>query len=106
MSKQDDLFNRTVFDQFDADWDDIRDNPIPWKNIFNLNASTAFELCAAAIDRKNHLFSLQRQNRSSVSKTKSRQVSNGCFAPVNLLKLIKRESIACQKLGLRDQVNY
>lgn len=44
MSKQDDLFNRTVFDQFDADWDDIRDNPIPWKNIFNLNASTTFEL--------------------------------------------------------------
>ena len=62
--------------------------------------------CAAAIVHRNHFFRLFQQNKSSESKAKFRQASNGCKRVLEAAKLAyatkTKESITSQKLGSRD----
>ena len=62
--------------------------------------------CAAAIVHQNHSFRLYQQNKSSESKVKFRQTSNGCkrvLEPAKLACATKtKESITSQKLGSQD----
>ena len=61
---------------------------------------------AAAIVHRNHFFRLYEKDKSSDSKVKFRQASNGCKKVLEAAKLAyankTKESITSQKLGSRD----
>ena len=62
--------------------------------------------CAAATVHRNHFFCLYQKNKSSDSKVKFRQASNGCKRVLEAAKLAfakkTKESMTCQKPGSRD----
>ena len=63
-------------------------------------------VCAAAIVHRNHFFSLYQRNKSSESKVKFRQASNGRKRVLEAAKLAyatkTKESNTSQKCGSRD----
>ena len=99
-------------------WDGLHNHlrDVPWEDISKLSASTAGEFCewvqvgndvyickcqvkphssawfsaacARAIVHRNHFFHLYQQNKSSESKEKFRQTSNGCKRVLEAAKLV------------------
>ena len=131
-SQKDALFHYIAYDYSRADWDGLCDHlrDVPWEDIFKLCASAATSefckgvqvgtepqvkphsslwfsaACAAAIVHRNHFFCLYQKDKSSDSKVKFRQASNGCKRVFEAARLAyaneTKESITPQKPGSRD----